>query len=521
MTTMTTMTNDDHDDHDAPNVDGQADRLVTLIVGPPLLLLGLFGNGMVFVGITQLKSQFRSFVYYYVALTASGLVLLLLSLFPMWVESMADLQLEVDGNWLCKVSAFVYYSTANASSWFLAAMVVQRAVGVLWPHSVRKTSTETVCIAVILLIIIISPLLSLHTLVADTVSLEECYVGSNISLKHGGVGKIWSAINLLFAFLLPFLLIVVSNTLLIARLNSSSQRVKHMISDRTQARGKEPSDKEPLKMTVWQNILKTTRISSMTLTMMATSAVYCILISPFYFVESLEVSHNVDHGYLPTAGRVLLHHLVYANAAANFYLYCLTGRRFRRQILIILRRRLLCMKGDMTGEGGSDTYTRTTAVTRHTWSGRQRAEIASGMTSMDSAGFHSSASLAPKQMETIEVKQSVKVFSSSVLEIHQPQPIADALDTMITDSTPVDQSWDILQSVPVETASVSIDMSKSTPKESSTYEPESRTQTTSMVATSIDWEDYKKSTQRILELAGSITKNKFRPSVVELDGRRI
>ena len=81
--------------------------------------------------------------------------------------------------------------------------------------------------------------------------------------------------------------------------------------------------------------------SSVTLTVIILSMTFIILTLPngLYFVVfmalvDVQTSSGIAKGYLYGTVIALL---LYCNMAVNFYLYCLTGRRFRQEFYNILR----------------------------------------------------------------------------------------------------------------------------------------------------------------------------------------
>ena len=103
---------------------------------------------------------------------------------------------------------------------------------------------------------------------------------------------------------------------------------------------------------------------SVTLTVIVVSLTFLILtlpVSAFYVLSYVAKEYNEVKGH-EYAKLYFFYTLCYllamSNSAVNFYLYCLTGRRFREEFLQIM----LCWKREKEKHGGTEHSTAVTAV---------------------------------------------------------------------------------------------------------------------------------------------------------------
>jgi hypothetical protein len=112
----------------------------------------------------------------------------------------------------------------------------------------------------------------------------------------------------LFMFaLIPFCVLVVSNSQLIWKIRQSARRARSMTGAGQQSSARQ------------------SKTSSLTVTVVMTSVAFIVLMLPLpmcNFVIPL-TSESMTNGSV-------LYLMYYSNTAVNFYLYCMTGTKFRR-----------------------------------------------------------------------------------------------------------------------------------------------------------------------------------------------
>ncbi len=137
-------------------------------------------------------------------------------------------------------------------------------------------------------------------------------------------------------FLLPFLIILISNILICYKLYKGMKVRKTLASDNTE------SDKT----------------KSVTILLVVTSIAFFILVTPFQVLFILYkitpfskkyVTRATANTYIPWAVSIGMH---YSNNSINFLLYCLAGRSFRHQMAGAFRSTCTCLK--RRGKEGSD-----------------------------------------------------------------------------------------------------------------------------------------------------------------------
>ena len=399
-------------DHDAKTV---------LFVSPFVLALGLFGNLVILILTRRLKQHFFAYVSFFVVSTLADTVILLFTALPRWLAVLADVRIRDDKGLACKYNTWIYHASTMISSCCLAAMAAQRATGVMWPLSAKTTSANRVALGVIIAIVVSSLLLHTHVLLDEAEDLSYCFLGSELHFNRDFKGAVWSAVNFTFTFLLPFIVIVISDALLLWRrqvsiyrvgLNGQSRQtfqfrivVKEIIF-RTRA-----TQQCKPQYTCCQILLFICKAHSLTWMITAASMMFLVLMGPWYLSETLKANKAIPPNSVSPVFDTVMEQLKFSKAAINFYLYCFTGGRFRNETKRFFRQCLCC--------GAQPSRTGTETRPSGSSSGKQSVKHSWWKSVANTVFKHSNFSRRPVQKITAEatqVKSSIpRSFSMTVL----------------------------------------------------------------------------------------------------------
>lgn len=150
---------------------------------------------------------------------------------------------------------------------------------------------------------------------------SHCTADFELDSYYVFIIKIWPFIDTLVFSLVPFAILIVSNVVLILKVSDSVRKARV-----TFACGQ--SD---------QLNSRTKKVSSMTVTLIAVSVTFFLLSAPlsFYFIIAPYTPGYSELSQLYREIRsfsfIFVNLLWYSNSAVNFYLYCLTGSKFRKE----------------------------------------------------------------------------------------------------------------------------------------------------------------------------------------------
>ena len=317
-------------------------KLLKKIIYPFLILLGMFGNVMTIV-IHKRTALTSSMSVFFLTLAASDLVLLCATCFTGWINIVFQINITALNNVLCKLVLFLIYVSGVMSAWTLVAMTVQRAVCVLWPHRANVLCTVGKSKVIVVSMVLFIAVIHTHILYGMYVDMHDGRVRCVLRINYEPFfQEIWNWVDMLIFSFLPWLCLAVSNSLLVWKLRLSLREAKLSLGS-----GQEDAINDRNK-----------KAKSISITLIAVSTAFLLLTFPMSFhqiisfmfwingsIRSLRSSRIVY--YVHQIGRPLW----YANSCINFYIYCLTGSKFRREAKQILR----CMLHDDSDKQGGNT----------------------------------------------------------------------------------------------------------------------------------------------------------------------
>jgi hypothetical protein len=280
-------------------------------------VLGTVGSVMTVVVMRRLTSGHSTpcMPVYFTALAISDWFLLVIEFPVYWSYFIFRIDFLSVNLMLCKLYLFFMFIISNTSPWFLVAMTYQRLSSVLWPLKIEMQSRKR-ALVVVSVITASSPVLFFWIPFAMTVvekdNMTYCSVAANSSLLSVYFYLYFDQ-TVFQHSLLPFCCLVVSNSLLIWKIRQSARRARMMTGQGQQSNHR-------------QN--KTSSLAA-TVVMISVAFILLTLPWPMYnyaaFLGKGEMSPQKD-----MSAEAILFLLWYSNAAANFYLYCMTGTKFRR-----------------------------------------------------------------------------------------------------------------------------------------------------------------------------------------------
>ena len=286
-----------------------------------ILLFGTFGNVMTVIILRRLRSGWSAMNVYLTALALSDTAMYSGTL-PMWARKVLDYDIYASHVVVCKLGICIMTTTATLSSWLLVALTAQRAASVVWPHRVNVICTRHKSVVTIVVIAAACSLLQTHTLYGfDLVKFtngttERCTFGS-ADYQRFWV-SVWVMVSLLVYSLLPSMCLVVGNAVLGWKLTVAIKEARAKFSSRREDR-KDSREK---------------KASSVTVTIIIVSGAFVLITVP------LTTYNTFFHVYASSAIDYFLYDLFFvfgmSNFAWNFYLYCLTGSKFREEFKKIM-----------------------------------------------------------------------------------------------------------------------------------------------------------------------------------------
>ncbi|KAL8572046.1 hypothetical protein ACOMHN_038404 [Nucella lapillus] len=295
-----------------------------LIVPPVLLLLGCYGNVMTIVVMRAMRTSESTscLSVYFTALAVSDLILLGTTMASYWPEMAFNLPLAYFHDLTCSGLLFVTTASSMTSAWLLVTMTSQRLMSVVVPHRVSVLCTARRGKLISAAIAVISCVINVHFFLNYHVETTQEGYKSCVS-KDKGMVDVLGTLTLFLMSFIPFLLLIVINSLLIYRVLRSNQTAGKLAAGSAQL-----------------SASRSAQLTSMTTTLVFTSLAFLMLTLPScvfnLYLESIgyfegEIEDEDLTIKLAWGDSVCI--LLWAsNSAINFYIYVLSGGKFRQEV---------------------------------------------------------------------------------------------------------------------------------------------------------------------------------------------
>ena len=312
------------------------------IIWPFLILFGTFGNVMIIV-IHKRTALTSSVSVFFLTLAASDLMAIFVTCLKAWIYLVFHFDLSAQNDALCKLVYFILYVSGVLSAWTLVAMTAQRAVCVLLPHRANILCTVGKSKAIVALMVLFIAAIHTHLLYGLVIGMQKGH-GSCVMLKayESFIFEIWTWVDMFIFSLLPWLCLAVSNSLLVWKLRLSLLEGKFNLGS---GQANRINDRKK-------------KAKSISITLIAVSTAFLVLTFPMSFYHILTFIYWMNGSIDTLASSRAAYYtlqisstLWYTNSCINFYIYCLTGSKFRREAKEMLR----CMFHDDLDKQGRNT----------------------------------------------------------------------------------------------------------------------------------------------------------------------
>lgn len=200
-------------------------KQLLLYIPPVLLLLGSVGNVLSLVILTRPAMRKYSAYVYLAVLAAADTLVLYVGLMRLWVGQLTGHDLRDATDWTCRLVSVVGYTVSDYSGWLIIAVTLERYVAVCHPLATSIGGSQRVKTVVTLVgLLVVLAAINAHFL--WTVRLVEfTYDNATMSVCAGAhsydvlVADVWPWVDAAIYSFVPFLVILVLNTLIIRQVS--------------------------------------------------------------------------------------------------------------------------------------------------------------------------------------------------------------------------------------------------------------------------------------------------------------
>ncbi|KAL4219423.1 hypothetical protein ACF0H5_022003 [Mactra antiquata] len=312
---------------------------LTMFVPPVLLCLGTFGNMLSFV--IMAKNMLKGSTYSYLAVLAvMDILVLYIGLLRMWIGNFS-IDVQHTSNIMCKVVNFLGFVSSHTSVWLIIAVTIERFIAVKCPLRAPRICTVNRARFVVLGIITIICGLNVH--IFWTVELQETpNHGFVCEASHVFSRDIWPWVDAAIYSFIPFGIITILNSLIVRKVLYA--RRKRTLLQHTQITTKYSNFSCSSKQSSQRQRANESN-KKLTIMLLSVSFTFLLTTLPMNALQivSAFVGNVTGKRYAQMMlGRTIVELLMYMNHSINFFLYCATGRKFRKQVRDLLCRCSYC-----------------------------------------------------------------------------------------------------------------------------------------------------------------------------------
>ncbi|KAK2148427.1 hypothetical protein LSH36_498g00061 [Paralvinella palmiformis] len=310
-------------------------RLITYLP-PILILLGTIGNVLSVIILSRRSLRKQSTYFYLATLSSADTVVLYVGLLRIWLGEILGQDIRDRSDWSCRIISFLGYTISDFSGWLIIAVTLERFFAVRYPFRVSGSRGRQRALKVVGAMLLLMSLVNCHFFWSVRV----------VYMKHGDeytakchctepylklIDDVWPWVDALIYSFLPFVVILVLNTLIIRQLVRARRRRVALSSAVTcrkchAADGCRVSDRDGGKITVMLLVISLAFL-------VTTLPMNVALITSKFLVK-----RRPDIGTLIRLRLVLTvtELLMYLNHSINFLLYCAAGHRFRAECVRLM-----------------------------------------------------------------------------------------------------------------------------------------------------------------------------------------
>ncbi|KAK3087502.1 hypothetical protein FSP39_006710 [Pinctada imbricata] len=302
-------------------------QYIWTIVSPILILVGTVSNVLSIIVLTRKRLIRNNTMFYLAVLSVTNICALYVGLLRYWMRYAFGFDIRTHSSVTCPAFTFLVYFLSDFINWTLVAVAVDRCIYVCLPLKAAIICSRKRAILALFFIFVMLVFFNIHLFWGVHIAIELDSI--NCSGANYFTNYIWSVLDLIVRCLIPFIVMIVTNFLIISNIRKSRSRVVQVrhSSINTERRKREEARISGLNRTLHS-------ISLMFLLLATPSAIYEIYL-PYF--GSREDGGFYSVGIMELL-RAIVNLLLYSNNVLHFFVYLLSNTQFRRELRRLCRR---------------------------------------------------------------------------------------------------------------------------------------------------------------------------------------
>ena len=275
---------------------------------PVVTILGLVGNSFSLITVTSKRCKKSSFTVYIGALAVVDSCMLVFHLLDTLIIGAYNVNLGRHDSAICKCIRYSQSAFRHISAWIIVAITIERVQATIHPHRFKGIYTTKFGIKVVGTLAVISLLLSAHILYSQDYS----YINQDPVCNEGYQDVMTLTVIVITFFtssIFPLTIITMGNIATVIKMKRSRRQIAPMTS----------SGQSTNSMS--RHLCIITLLISTAFVVLTVPFFVALSISSFAFDDTNDTQRQAVFSVVLTLQNL--------NFATNFYLYILSGRRFR------------------------------------------------------------------------------------------------------------------------------------------------------------------------------------------------
>ena len=303
-------------------------------VPPFLLCIGTVGNVLSFCVLMRRSMRVTSTYNYLAVLALVDTLVLYVGLLRKWLAHLDVYDITAHSDWSCKLINMIVYTLTVSSVWLLIAVTVDRYIATVHGIHAQTMCTRRRAARVITAILIFFTLFHSHFL--WTMELTKSTYTDSFHCRSAAnfvffVEKVWPWIDGFLYCFAPFAIILILNTMIIVQVIRSRRHRRNIT--RTFMTGEATPLATPRYAENSFRVTVMLLLISFTFLFCTLPMAVVMIVRAFLSYENITLQQIASYRLASTISELLL----YTNHSINFYLYLLSGHRFRQEMCSMVR----------------------------------------------------------------------------------------------------------------------------------------------------------------------------------------
>ena len=295
-----------------------------------LVPIGLVGNTLYFLVMIKPKNRAISTCIYMAAISINDNLMMLMAT-GSWLAT--ELKVYKRHPIECKFTSFLVLLLLQNSTFQILAMTVDKYIAIKWPHRAASYSTPRRAKIIVVVVFICVVIYNVPHFFASKLVGLQCF-GYR---ARGVLTKVYSWFSFVLNAIIPFCLLIYMNFAIVKTIRQSRKMFSINGTSETNNKGThQQSINVVLEMR--QSAMKNAE-NQVTRMLLLVTSLFLILLIPTYvrFVYLTFLKRDTPFKYALSFFLFHVTHKLYnTNSGINFFLYCISGRKFRKDLKEIL-----------------------------------------------------------------------------------------------------------------------------------------------------------------------------------------